>query len=79
MTTLYTIDGCSVCAEVRQHLKRQEISFQEINILLTPEVQQELKKLTGEVYVPVLKSDQGIYRGLEILNFSLQTSSSHNE
>jgi arsenate reductase-like glutaredoxin family protein len=79
MMTLYTMDGCSVCAEARQHLKQQGIPYQEINVLHTPEVQQELKKLTGEVYVPVLRSAQGIYKGLEILSFSSKASSCRSE
>ncbi|PTL39080.1 glutaredoxin family protein [Alkalicoccus saliphilus] len=72
MITLYTIDGCSVCEQARQHLTQQTISFKERNILHTPEAQKELKELIGEVYAPVLKSEKGIYRELDILNYMKQ-------
>jgi glutaredoxin len=70
MITLYTIDGCAICAQAKQHLNQQIIPFKEMNILHTPDAQKELKEVNGEIYTPVLKSDKGIYRGLDILNYT---------
>lgn len=67
MNTLYTMDGCSICARSKQYLVNHEIPFEEVNILRTPKAQKSLKNHIGEVYTPVFVTDRMVYKGLDIL------------
>lgn len=66
---LYTIDGCTVCAKVKEYLHKKNVSFKEINVLINREEAQHLKELTGEVYTPVFVVGEKVMRGLEIFMF----------
>ncbi|MCA0984984.1 hypothetical protein LCL89_13150 [Halobacillus yeomjeoni] len=69
MNTLYTIHGCSVCARSRKHLIQEEIPFEEVNILNTPMAQRNLKEHIGEVYTPVLVTNESVVKGKDILTY----------
>lgn len=70
MYTFYTMDGCSNCHKVKEHLQEQNVSYNEVNILENPKSSKQLLKLIGEVYTPVLVTDNTIIKGLDILNYS---------
>ncbi|RWZ55012.1 glutaredoxin [Halobacillus fulvus] len=67
MSVLYMMDGCPVCAQVLKHLNEHRIQYEKRNIIEEYDAREKLKKLTGEVYVPVFVHDQGILVGRNIL------------
>lgn len=64
----YTIDGCPKCFLARKHLLKNNIDFQEVNILHENHAAKVIKERIGEVIVPVLVGKHNIWRELEILN-----------
>lgn len=60
-TILYTITGCVYCYKATEHLMKEDISFLEINILNEPARSRDIKRLVGEVKVPVLSLQGEIY------------------
>ncbi|UII54156.1 glutaredoxin family protein [Cytobacillus spongiae] len=69
--TLYTINGCEICVQARNHLERLHLSYQEINILEEPNSVTTLIDRLGEVITPVLIIKNQTIIGKDILN--LQT------
>ncbi|MCA1031500.1 glutaredoxin family protein [Bacillus timonensis] len=67
MNTLYTMDGCVRCYKAVNHLTDQHISFIEINVLENPLAAMEIKRITGEVVLPVLICESRVLKGEEIL------------
>ncbi|QHE50791.1 glutaredoxin family protein [Pontibacillus sp. HMF3514] len=69
MKKLYTMDGCMKCFKAKKQLESQNIEFREINILQTPQAPNQLKDLIGEVYVPVLVTNNKVIKGLDIIEY----------
>lgn len=60
--TLYVVDDCGFCADMRTRLARERKAFQEINVSRCREVIPELLKLTrGKRVVPVLVDERGVH------------------
>ncbi|MBM7701302.1 glutaredoxin domain-containing protein [Metabacillus iocasae] len=64
---LYIIDGCHNCFEVRRHLVKEEIQFDEINLLHNRQAAKELKRKAGEITAPVFIQGNIIIKDLNIL------------
>lgn len=51
--TIYTTNTCSYCGMVKKYLGSKGHAYQEINLDLNPEKQQEALALSGALTVPV--------------------------
>ncbi|WP_349407418.1 glutaredoxin family protein [Pseudalkalibacillus sp. SCS-8] len=67
---LYTINSCSRCQIVKNHLLSMDIDFSEVNLSQTPDRHRDLKAYIGEVYVPLFIYGNRIIKGdcLEEIN-----------
>lgn len=50
--TVYTTTQCPYCVMLKNFLSEQNISFNEVNVEIQPEVMQRLVKTTGQMGVP---------------------------
>ena len=51
--TVYTSNNCAYCGMVKKYLDMKGQSFEEVNVELNPEKQQEMIQMTGAMPVPV--------------------------
>lgn len=51
--TIYTTTTCAYCVMVKRYLASKGLSYDEINLDLTPERRQEAIDLSGQMNVPV--------------------------
>lgn len=50
--TLYVVPDCESCEEVREFLQLREVEFEEVNVADDVEMQNRLKKVSGQLRVP---------------------------
>ncbi|AMV09880.1 hypothetical protein GT3570_02835 [Geobacillus thermoleovorans] len=65
---LYVIDGCHKCHQARTHLIKEQIPFQEINILKNHIAAKELKEKIQNIVAPVLIAGEDVLVGDKILS-----------
>lgn len=51
---VFTTQTCTWCSAVKQHLKKHQIKFKEIDINKDPSGAQDMIKRTGQMGVPVI-------------------------
>jgi glutaredoxin 3 len=52
---IYTKDGCPYCAAAKKHYTDEGITFEEVNVIQTPEAKEKVLQLTkGQRIVPVI-------------------------
>lgn len=66
MLQLYTIDGCSRCHRVKQHLNKSAIPFIEKNLFEEPCYVEELLKLNEQLVTPTLVEGDRVFTGDEL-------------
>lgn len=57
--TVYTKDGCNYCLQAKEHLKKLEITYEEINITDNPAARDKLLA-EGHKSLPVLYADNDL-------------------
>lgn len=55
--TLYTRKWCGWCVDAKDYLKEHGISYQEIDVGRDPAADEEMKRLSGQRYVPTIVID----------------------
>ena len=62
-TIIYTKPGCPYCAAAKQDLEARGITYDEIDVYLTPGARDQLAELTGGMnVVPVVIEEDGEVR-----------------
>ena len=54
---LYSRQWCGWCVEAKDYLKAHRIPFQEIDVGSDPAADEEMKRLSGQSYVPTIVVD----------------------
>ena len=54
---LYTRSLCSWCIEAKNYLRAHDIPYDEIDVGREPEAYEEMRRLSGQNYVPTLVVD----------------------
>ncbi len=70
--TLYTKTGCPWCAEARRVLDHAHISYQEHNVSNDPAAFEEMRRISGQTFAPVLDWDGKIlsdFGAVELMPF----------
>lgn len=55
--TLYTRKWCSWCLDAKEYLKSRGIPFEEIDVGRDPAANEEMRRLSGQPYVPTIVVD----------------------
>lgn len=78
---LYTINSCTRCQNVKNHLHALNIEFNEISLSETPRKHLDIQKYIGEVYVPLFIYGNRIIKGdrLEEINKLINERSECND
>lgn len=62
---VYTTNSCPWCVKVKEYLKENEVSFNEINVSGNREAAMEMIQKTGQRGVPVLDIDGSFVVGFD--------------
>ena len=54
---LFTRSLCGWCIDAKQYLKAHDIPFEEIDVGQNPDAYEEMKRLSGQRYVPTILVD----------------------
>jgi glutaredoxin-like YruB-family protein len=54
---LYTRQMCGWCIDAKEYLKQRGIAFEEIDVGQNPAAYEEMKRLSGQHYVPTIVVD----------------------
>jgi glutaredoxin-like YruB-family protein len=54
---LYTRPLCGWCIDAKEYLKQHDIPFEEIDVGQNPSAYEEMKRLSGQPYVPTIVID----------------------
>lgn len=63
--TVYTTSTCSWCTTLKDHLKRNNIRYREINISSSPAMAEEMKRKSGQMGVPQTDIDGQMIVGFD--------------
>lgn len=62
---IYTTQSCPHCKKLRKFLRKNEIDFEEKNIVENEEFLEEMLDKTGKALVPVIEMGDEIYIGFD--------------
>jgi glutaredoxin len=65
IATIYTAPDCPHSKKLKVFLKQNKIDFKEKCILTSPKTREELKKISGQLGVPVTVIGDGIFIGFD--------------
>ncbi len=51
---VFTSPGCSWCRTAKEHLRRHQVSFREVDISRDERAARDLQRMTGQTGVPVI-------------------------
>lgn len=64
--TLYSTPTCPFCKQTKEYLTKQNIEFEEIDVMSNQEKAAEMMKKSGQMGVPVVDIDGEIVVGFDI-------------
>jgi glutaredoxin len=63
---LFTRELCSWCLDAKDYLRQHAIPFEEIDVGLNPEACEEMKRLSGQRYVPTIVVDGHVLANFDV-------------
>lgn len=63
---LYSKPLCSWCMDAKNYLHQHGLQFQEVNVGQDPAAYEEMKKLSGQTYVPVIVVDGKVLADFDV-------------
>ena len=63
---LYTRNLCGWCLDAKDYLRQHGIPFEEIDVGRNPEAYEEMKRLSGQRYVPTLVVDGQVLANFDV-------------
>jgi glutaredoxin len=67
---LYTRHLCGWCLDAKEYLRTHEIPFEEVDVGQHPEAYEEMKRLSGQHYVPTIVVDGRILANFDIVQLA---------
>jgi len=64
--TVYTLPTCGYCKKVKEFFDKEKVSYEEIDISESPEAQEKIAELTGQIGVPVIVAGKEIVIGYDL-------------
>jgi glutaredoxin-like YruB-family protein len=78
---LYTRGLCGWCIDAKKYLKEHGIPFEEIDVGQNPAAYEEMKRVSGQSYVPTIVVDSHVlanFDTVQLENFLAQLNASSN-
>ena len=63
--TVYSTPTCPWCAKAKQFLKNHDIDFNDVDVTAEESAVEELKRISGQLGVPVIKAGDTIIVGFD--------------
>lgn len=64
--TVYTLPTCSFCKKVKEFFDKEKIEYKEVDVSESPEAQEKIAELTGQIGVPVITKGDEIVVGYDL-------------
>ena len=63
---LYSRGICGWCLDAKKYLREHDLTFQEVDVGQDPAAFEEMKKLSGQTYVPVIVVDGQVLADFDV-------------